>query len=52
MEKNDNSTSSIRRISTSSRVGGSMESPTLNDDSCSTTPTERVCRVSNPNDLV
>ncbi len=47
MEKHDITDSGIHRASNRDRTSGGMESPTLNDDSRSTTPTERVCRVSN-----
>ena len=47
MEKHDITDSGIHRASNRDRTSGGMESPTLNDDSRSITPTERVCRVSN-----
>ena len=47
MEKHDITTSGTHRVSDRDRTSGGMEPPTLNDDSRSNTPTERVCRVSN-----
>jgi hypothetical protein len=47
MEKHDTADVGIHRVNNRDRTSGGMESPTLNDDSRSTTPTERVCRVSN-----